>query len=225
MQKTLMNRSTFGRARAFAGILTAVGSLSLSACMADVGDEQELELIATEEGGLRSSTDTLPWRGNTPLFPGVSSGRTNVLSVIYEVQIGMTRVCEGGVFGVGQACWHELRGLQVASYAPSNPNNFYTQGDPFWSTIIGRNTAESWRRVTCPTGTVMSGYNIWARSNRVEKLQIQCRDLITGVNQNVGSPVGSTSLLFSDMMTCPDYVRSLNTNPKGDGLGGLCVRK
>jgi hypothetical protein len=228
MQMTLIVPSAARRVRALASIVGTFGLLSAAGCALDSagGEDDSLESVAAEGQALHSGGGTIPWRGNTPLFPGVSSARAGVLSVISTVDIGMTRVCSGGVLGIGQECHHELRGLQVWSYAPSNPDNFFRTGDQFWNSIIGQSTAGSWTRVNCPAGTVMSGYDVWSRSTRIEKMQIKCRDLISGVQQTVGSPVGSTSLLFSqNLASCGDYVGSLNTNPKGDGIGGVCVLK
>lgn len=216
------------RVRALARMVGALGVLAATGCAVDVaeGEEGAFEEVETDVQGLRSGGGTIPWRGNTPLFPGMSSGRAGVLSVISTVDIGMTRVCSGGVLGVGQECHHELRGLQVWSYSPRNPDNFFRAGDPNWGSIIGQNKAGSWTRVSCPAGTVLSGYRVWARSNRIEKLQPKCRDLISGVEQTVGSPVGSTSLLFDEgLASCGNYVGSLGTNPKGDGIGAVCVLK
>ena len=224
MQKGSTVRFHGVRARAVSSIGFALGLFCLTGCAVEAGDEGPLsETEATE--ALHSGGGSLPWRGFVPTFPGSTSGRTGVLSVIYEVDIGMTRVCTGGVLGVGQECHHELRGMQVSSYAPTNPNNSYTNGDQLWSTIIGRSTAGSWTRRTCPAGTVLSGYNIWARSERIEKLQVKCRNLTTGVSQDFGTPVGSTSLLFSDFLTCGDYVGSIQMNQEGNGMGATCVRK
>lgn len=228
MQMTLIVPFHARRLLALTSLVGAFGLLSATGCALDGagGEEDALAPVAAEEQALHSGGGTIPWRGNTPVFPGMSSARPSVLSVVSTVDIGMTRVCSGGVLGVGQECHHELRGLQVWSYAPSNPDNFFRPGDEFWNSIIGQSTAGSWTRVNCPAGTVMSGYDVWARSTRIEKMQIKCRDLISGVQQTVGSPVGSTSLLFRENLpSCGNYVGSLRTNPKGDGIGGVCVLK
>lgn len=154
----------------------------------------------------------------------MTSAQFGFLGVVYAVDIGMTRVCTGGVFGVGQTCHHQLKGLQVWSYEPTNPNNFFTTGDRTGRSVIGQSVAGSWTRQTCPAGTVMSGYTIYSRSTRVEKLGLRCRDLISGVNQSL-SLVGTTDILFGDFFCCGDYVGSLQVNRAGNGMGASCVNR
>jgi|GEM_PF-3357633 len=215
-----------GQLRSLATVIGLVGLLSSAAC-ADVSDvsEDPADSPATEKQGLRRGGGTLPWRGDEPSrVMSSASFDVSFLGVVWAVDIGMTRVCTGGILGIGQECHHELRGLQVMTYAPSNPNNFYTPGDRTASSIIGRNTAGQWTRQTCPGGTVMSGYNIWSRSSRIEKLAVRCRDLLSGVEQTL-TPNGSTSLLFADLLSCPDYVGSIELNANGDGMGATCVSR
>lgn len=210
--------------RGLAAIIGTAGLLSATACAgaADTGGDPS-DSAATETQGLHSGGGSLPWKGHSPSLV-MSSAPFDFTSVVYAVDIGMTRVCSGGVLGIGQECHHELRGLQVWSYGPSNPDNFYRSGDRTASSIIGQNSAGSWTRQSCPAGTVMSGYDIWSRSSRIEKLALHCRDLLSNVQQTL-SQVGSTSLLFSDILSCPDYVGSIQLNRNGDGMGATCVNR
>jgi hypothetical protein len=201
------------------------GLLVASGCSVDSGGEESAELVGSADEALHAGGGSLPWRGNIPLFPTQSSAEAGKLTVVYGIDFGMTRVCEGGVLGQLQKCWHELKGLQVMSYTPSKASNVYTAGDPTYSKVIGQTNAGSWTRQLCPGGSVVSGYDIWARSMRVEKLQLKCRNLQTGVQTSPYSPVGSTALLFSEFLSCPDYVGSFSINGNGTGMGAACVKK
>ena len=221
-------RSISSTIRTLSGAITTFGLLSLSACggagTETAGADDAEDSLATQEQGLHSSAQSLPWRGAASDPVPMTSAEFGITGVVYSVDIGMTRVCTGGILGIGQTCHHELKGLQVWSYAPSNPNNFYTSGDHLGRSIIGKSTAGSWTRQTCPAGTVMSGYNIYARSTRVEKLGFSCRSLTSSTGQNLPD-VGSTDILFGDLLRCGDYLGSLQVNFAGNGMGGGCVNK
>jgi hypothetical protein len=220
--------SLAGSAWNLTGGIVTLGMLSVAGCS---GEGMETDLAEAsedepgkEQGALRAGGGSLPWRGATPDPIPMTTLQFGKLNVVYSVDIGMTRVCTGGFLGVGQTCHHELRGLQVCQYTPSNPNNFYTAGDPTNCTIVGQGSAGSWTRQTCAGGTVVSGYSIYSRSTRVEKLGMVCRDLVSGVS-NAKPLVGSTDILFGDHLSCGDYIGGFQVNRAGNGMQASCVLK
>jgi hypothetical protein len=205
--------------------LAALFTLACSGAeMTDVGGEElhtsenvedELQVGSLEQALHAGGGATLP-AGGAPIFPGESSNQAGLLTVVWDVQIGTTN--------------SKVSGLHVCWYAPSNPNNFYTTGDPFGCTTIGKDTG-TWHRQTCPDAHVVNGYHLKVNPSgtSIDSLAMKCRSLLS--TSEVSFPlVGTSTVLIPEIRNCgfPDtspagYVSSFTMNASGNRIVAACV--
>lgn len=192
-------------------------ALIATACAgADSADfaEDEAEDLGTLEQDLTAGGGSLPFRGKIPIFPTEGSGQSGGLEVVYGVQVGLTN--------------NKVSGLHTCWYRPSNPNNFYTAGDPFGCVTLGKDTATQWHIQTCPDAHAAAGFEVRVQndgtiSGRVDTFALVCRSLLSQ-NTFTFPEVGSSDRLFSQREVCAGgYVEGFGMNADGTGVGGSCV--
>lgn len=202
-------------------MLTVCTLLAGSACSgaeADDVDGTDTQVLGATGQALHGGGGQLPFRGSRPLFPGEASQPAGSLTLVYAVQIGLTS--------------DHVRSLDVCWYKPSNPDNFFRDGDPTECTTIGQDTATVYHAQICPAGFVASGYElkIAGSGDRIDSMGMTCRSL-TDVDDTFGFAMeGSSDRLFSEFLNCQPnltpakgYIESINMNANGDGVGAQCV--
>jgi hypothetical protein len=189
-----------------------------SAELADVDSadfvNDEAEDLGTLEQSLTAGGGSLPFRGKIPIFPTEGSGQAGGLEVVYGVQVGLTNSKVSGL----HTCW----------YRPSNPNNFYTAGDPFGCVTLGKDTATTWTSQTCPDAHAAAGFQVKVQNDgtingKVDTFGLICRSLLS--QSTFSFPmVGTSNQLFSQNEVCAGgYVEGFGMNADGTGVGGSCV--